>query len=116
MDFKLETTCEGRSDMTLYPDLIPESGDMALVIVTDPDKQETKLYVRRVSYDENSIILKGTHTKCFGTIKPDMIFAGDDQKNVMIVGRVEPSGHIVLTWPWLDKKSLKKSTQQKGSE
>jgi len=97
MDLCLKSTCEGWTGKKLYPDLIPEDGDEALVMVSDEISGETKLYTRRVHYDENSITLEGRGA--------DMVFAGDERKNVIIVGRVEEPGHIVLSRQEYSKKA-----------
>jgi len=97
MDFCLESTCEGWTGKKLYSDLIPEDGDEALVMVSDEISGETKLYTRRVHYGENSITLEGRGA--------DMVFTGDERKNVMIVGRVEEPGHIILFRKGYSKKA-----------
>lgn len=58
-------------------------GDICVVMVTDHEAKTTNLYIRRVCFEGNRIILTATNRKY-----PTLVFEGENRNNIRLLGPV----------------------------
>lgn len=107
MNYKLESTSEIKEScepvlkgLLFHPDVVPESGELALVMVTDHRAETTKLMIRRIYYDSETITLKPDGKKA------DYVFRGEERQNVGILGTISHKGRIYVARTSMMKRNI----------
>lgn len=117
MTFKIESTNEIKEGcepvlkgLLFHPDVVPESGELALVMVTDKEAETTKLMIRRIYYDSETITLKPDGKKA------DYIFKGTERRNVGILGVISHKGRIFVARNSMIKRNIINASRRSNKD